>query len=296
MNHREPIAVSILLVAVLLSLPVAVVAADDETTYTFATAAAHYENRDIEKARAAYSYLVTRNPFKGSFWYRKGVTEFYTERYDDCIRSLGEAIELGTDVKFSKYVIGASYARKEDFDEAARWFDEVIALDPSWIAKLQTDVALADFNTSEHAARLYGVEGEDVSEVEGLLSDVAYLHRTLTRAHYDINIKTSEEQWDAAYETLRAEIARMSPNEQYLALMKFTALAGDAHTNIWPQSGERLQFHMIPVSIYAYSDGFFVRGAAWNTEVWSGGGLRGSATGGSRISSKRSSRTSGTRT
>ncbi len=156
--------------------------------------------------------------------------------------------------------LGWSYAFKNDPAQAAYWFEQLITADPSWLERLRGDATLQKALGAKLHARVFGPELPlNISRVEGWRTDLAFLTKTLFGSHYNINIKTPSEVWSAKIKKVHDSIPKLTDKEVALELMKLTALAGDGHTYVVPQISESLNYHLLPVLIYPFKDGFFIR-------------------------------------
>ncbi len=90
--------------------------------------------------------------------------------------------------------------------------------------------------------------------------DVRYLAAQLPRLHPEPFARTSQVQFEQAVSDLDAAIPQLSDQEIVAALMRLTAMLGDAHTRAIPPQG--VTFHFYPMQLYWFQDGIFVTGAS----------------------------------
>lgn len=99
--------------------------------------------------------------------------------------------------------------------------------------------------------------------------DLAFLEDRIRAVHPRPFRYASEADFAAAVARLEAAIPRLSPEEVVVGLLRILALVRDGHTTMpmgFPGFGdaalERLNYHRLPVRLYAFEEGLFVTGAA----------------------------------
>lgn len=220
-----------------------------------------HRRHDWAGAAAAYQELARTNPFQGQFTFRLGECYLRLQRYDDAIDALKKTRELGHDDAGTMNLLGWCHRRSGDLEQAAYWFDRLIDSDPGMIAEFQK-APLRRALGEELATRLLGPPlPPDVGRVEGWRTDLAHLTRTLFRSHYDITVRTPQAVWDRRTRELHDAIPNLTDKKIALEFMRLVALAGDGHTCVWPMFNKRFAFGQLPVLIYRFADGFFVKAA-----------------------------------
>ncbi|HKY96428.1 MAG TPA: S41 family peptidase [Gemmatimonadaceae bacterium] len=91
--------------------------------------------------------------------------------------------------------------------------------------------------------------------------DLHALMAGLIRTHKNVYHSTSKATFDSVVADIDARIPRLGRNEIIAEFMRLTAMVGDGHTNIYPTRDPVIAFRTLPVSLYLFSDGWYVRAA-----------------------------------
>jgi hypothetical protein len=91
--------------------------------------------------------------------------------------------------------------------------------------------------------------------------DLRFMMARLSQVHKNLYHATSAATFDSAAAALDARIPTLARDEIILGFMRIVALAGDGHTNIYPTRDRVIGFHSLPVALYLFSDGLFIRAA-----------------------------------
>lgn len=92
-------------------------------------------------------------------------------------------------------------------------------------------------------------------------SDLRTLAAELPKTHVNAYHAISEAEWRRAVAELDRGIPLMTRNQIEVGLMRLVAMIGDGHTTLSPFYMPELRFHAVPIRLYAFSDGTFVRAA-----------------------------------
>jgi hypothetical protein len=92
-------------------------------------------------------------------------------------------------------------------------------------------------------------------------SDLKALRSGLEKTHANMYHATSRAAFDSAVKDLDALIPSLARHEIIAGMMRIVAMVGDGHTNIYPSRDPVIAFHQLPVSLYLFEDGMFVRAA-----------------------------------
>lgn len=91
--------------------------------------------------------------------------------------------------------------------------------------------------------------------------DLRTMMAELPRRHRNLYHTTSAETFDSAAKALDARIPTLARHEIILEMARIVALAGDGHTNIYPTRDAAIGFRTLPVALYLFRDGLYVRAA-----------------------------------
>lgn len=257
----KPTASLIPLLAAVLTLATAV-PTTGHTEPTLEKAEQLFQERKFEEAVLAFDALTKQNPYQGFPWFRKGLALLRLQRFPEAINAYLESERLGSRPRWTAAGLGFCYMELDDVDEAARWFEQSVTIDPEMMEKLDSP-GLRAFLGPERAASIFGPETDEAwSQMEGWRTDLDFFAKVIRRSHFDFDVKTSSDVWEKRIRLLNERLPSLEDEEIALELAKLAALAGDGHTNIWPQFHDGLTFHMLPLLLYPFEDGVFVRAAA----------------------------------
>ncbi len=91
--------------------------------------------------------------------------------------------------------------------------------------------------------------------------DLRTMMAELPRRHRNLYHTTSAETFDSAAKALHARIPTLARHEIILEMARIVALAGDGHTNIYPTRDAAIGFRALPIALYLFRDGLYVRAA-----------------------------------
>jgi hypothetical protein len=91
--------------------------------------------------------------------------------------------------------------------------------------------------------------------------DLRVMMDELPRRHRNLYHTTSAATFDSAATALHARIPTLARHEIILEMASIVALAGDGHTNIYPTRDAAIGFRALPVALYLFRDGLYVRSA-----------------------------------
>jgi len=92
-------------------------------------------------------------------------------------------------------------------------------------------------------------------------ADLKFLMQSLEKTHKDIYHATSPASFDSAVRDLDQRIPSLERHEIIAGMMRIVAMVGDGHTNIYPTRDAVIGFHTLPVALYLFKDGMFIRAA-----------------------------------
>jgi hypothetical protein len=91
--------------------------------------------------------------------------------------------------------------------------------------------------------------------------DLRIMMQELQRRHHNLYHTTGAPTFDSAAKALHARIPALTRHEIILELARLVALVGDGHTNINPTRDPAIGFRTLPVALYLFRDGLYVRAA-----------------------------------
>ena len=84
----------------------------------------------------------------------------------------------------------------------------------------------------------------------------------MQRRHKNLYHTVTPEKFAAAVADLDARIPRLQRNEIIVGMMRIAAMVGDGHTRVDPRKDAKFGFPSLPLKLYLFEDGMFVRAAA----------------------------------
>lgn len=91
--------------------------------------------------------------------------------------------------------------------------------------------------------------------------DLRFMVRELTGRHPDPYHHVSKAAFDAAVAELDGRIPSLQRNQIIVGMMRIAAMIGDGHTRVEPRKDPKFQFRSLPLKLYLFDDGLFVRAA-----------------------------------
>lgn len=93
-------------------------------------------------------------------------------------------------------------------------------------------------------------------------ADLRFMVEELERRHPDLYNNVSREAFAGAAADLDRRIPSLQRNQVIVGMMRIVAMIGDGHTRIDPRKDERFRFPSLPLKLYLFEDGLYVRAAA----------------------------------
>jgi tetratricopeptide (TPR) repeat protein len=99
------------------------------------------------------------------------------------------------------------------------------------------------------------------SQVVAWREDLAVMAREMARRHRNLFHHLSRARFDSAVAALHDRIPALQRHEIIVEMARIVALVGDGHTNIAPTRDSAIGFRALPLKLYFFKDGLFVRAA-----------------------------------
>ena len=91
--------------------------------------------------------------------------------------------------------------------------------------------------------------------------DLRFMAEEMERRHANLYHTVDRETFANAVADLHARIPTMQRNEIIVGMMRIAAMVGDGHTRIDPRKDPRFGFPSMPLKLYLFEDGLYVRAA-----------------------------------
>jgi hypothetical protein len=96
-------------------------------------------------------------------------------------------------------------------------------------------------------------------EAERWREDLRYMSEEMPRRHQNLFHSMTRSQFEAATRRLHERIPSLARHQIIVELARIVAMVGDGHTNIAPTRDPKIGFRTLPIRLYIFSDGLFVR-------------------------------------
>ena len=83
----------------------------------------------------------------------------------------------------------------------------------------------------------------------------------MPKRHKNLFHTMTREQFEGAVSKLHERIPRLARHQIIVEMARIVAMVGDGHTNVAPTRDPKIGFRALPVKLYLFKDGLFVRAA-----------------------------------
>ena len=104
-----------------------------------------------------------------------------------------------------------------------------------------------------------------VASAQPWRDDLHFMAREMERVHKNLYHSVTREEFEAMVNRLDAKIPSLSRHQIIVEMAKIVAAVGDGHTNIALTRDPKIGFRTLPIALYFFEDGLFIR-AAHKTE------------------------------
>lgn len=91
--------------------------------------------------------------------------------------------------------------------------------------------------------------------------DLRFMAAEMKRRHKNLYHSITQQQFDAAVADLDRQIPTLKRNQIIVGMMRIAAMVGDGHTRIDPRKDSNFGFRSLPLRLYLFDDGLYVRAA-----------------------------------
>lgn len=102
----------------------------------------------------------------------------------------------------------------------------------------------------------------DQVEAEKWREDLRYMAEEMPKRHKNLFHTMTREQFEGAVGKLHERIPRLARHQIIVEMARIAAMVGDGHTNVAPTRDPKIGFRALPLKLYLFKDGLFVRAAA----------------------------------
>jgi len=220
-----------------------------------------FNNKDWNKAVELYRNIVIENPYNGNNWFKLGFAESNLKNYKKSINAYKKAVESGNEIATSYYNIACNYAILNDVENANHYLKLAITNGlnnrQNYLSKDEDLKNIRD--TKEFKQLNIPNIQEGISRVDGWTKDINYLKHQFELTHYQLHDKYPLTEWNTDFKQLKAIIHKLEDYEIVVELMKIAHKTGAGHSYIIPPFFGKNHFHQIPIELFEFSDGIFIR-------------------------------------
>jgi hypothetical protein len=101
----------------------------------------------------------------------------------------------------------------------------------------------------------------DSGEVRRWNEDLDFLAHDMPVYHANLFHSMSRGQFDSALASIRTRLPSLTRDEVIIELERLAAMIGDGHSNVSPWRDSVIAFHTLPVALYKFAGGYYVRAA-----------------------------------
>src|SRR5213596_341677 len=89
--------------------------------------------------------------------------------------------------------------------------------------------------------------------------DVHFAASEMEKMHKNLFHSVTREQFAAMVSALDAKIPTLARHQIIVEMAKIAAAVGDGHTNLAPTRDPKIGFRTLPIALYFFEDGLFIR-------------------------------------
>ena len=101
----------------------------------------------------------------------------------------------------------------------------------------------------------------DSAQVAAWRQDLQYMAEQMAQRHKNLYHSVSPAAFDSAVAALDRRIPSLARHRVIVEMARIVALVGDGHTNIAPTRDPKIGFRTLPIRLYFFKEGLFVRAA-----------------------------------
>ena len=224
---------------------------------------AYYQGKNWTKASELFSELKKLNPTYPDYIVRLAFAYYRNHEYEKAISALKDALEIGPWPDIYCNYIAASYARLKKPDEAMHWLQKCIEAGWPKYLSLKKDKDFDLIRNRPEFKKIFGIKEniDTTNAAQRWRADLEFIMEKMKLLHYNMYNTNSPGVWNALYSKTYKHIPEMSSEKIILNFMELAALAGEGHTKVLPPESGPMAFHSLPIELYYFKDGFFIKKA-----------------------------------
>jgi tetratricopeptide (TPR) repeat protein len=110
-------------------------------------------------------------------------------------------------------------------------------------------------------AQSQSVEAPAINSAEARMwrDDLRYMAAEMPKRHNNLFHTMTREQFDTAVKRLDERIPQLTRHQIIIEMARIVAMVKDGHTNISPTRDPKIGFRSLPIKLYLFKDGLFIR-------------------------------------
>jgi len=99
----------------------------------------------------------------------------------------------------------------------------------------------------------------DSTDIRRWHQDLDFLSREMPAQHANLFHSMRHEQFDSALASIRDRLPSLTRTGVIVELQRLAAMIGDGHSNVSPWRDTVVAFHTLPIALYRFGDGYYIR-------------------------------------
>ena len=215
-----------------------------------------------EQAAEIFKRLIEENPYSGQLYAGYGYCLHGLKRYDESIAALTRAIELGVAPAGQMYNIACAHALAGRKAEALDWLERSFDAGFTETETVRNDSDMDPLRDEERFIRLTGLNPpKGLSRDEQWQYDLDFFARRMKQMHWDLYANVSQTDFSNDVEQLKRDVPKLEDHQVALRLKRIVARVGDGHTSVPLRKPDEDTVLSLPLILYQFTDGLYVRAA-----------------------------------
>jgi hypothetical protein len=101
----------------------------------------------------------------------------------------------------------------------------------------------------------------DTASVRRWRQDLDFLSHEMVSQHANLFHVMRRQQFDSALASISDRLPSLARHQVIVELERLAAMIGDGHSNVGPWRDTVVAFHTLPIALYRFSDGYYIRAA-----------------------------------
>jgi hypothetical protein len=108
---------------------------------------------------------------------------------------------------------------------------------------------------------IFGQNTVNKTETEKWREDLRFMAQEMPKTHKNLFHTITREQFESAVKNLDERIPSLARHQIIVEMAKIVAMIGDGYTNIAPTRDPIIAFRVLPIKLYFFKDGLYIRAA-----------------------------------